>query len=610
MAANKGQALIELVLAIAIAVMLLAALTTGVIAAREGFARTGKIGEANILLQKEIEAIRSVRETAWNSISNPDTYHTEQSGNSWIAVSGTIMENGFTRGFTVANVCRSGSNSSIISCGSPQAVNDPSTKEIATNVSWSFLGTQSVSSTFYLTRYSGNQAWTQTTLNDFNDGTFNNTESTNDGGGAVRLIVKGGQSFIDEYTNSSDYTFDPNKIEVTGGFAQLKAQGSTVSGSTTNSGFDTNANGWSWSSWGQDIGQGRNYRSTGGNPGGYVDISASANNNKNGGGYWSQPFTTTVANPTTNVRLDWRITAYQSPPTSFRLYVFVDPNNSAPNIGQEVWRQNITGTTNWASVVNIDASSRVTTARTYYLKVAMYIQRPRGQYAIGFDNVQLNWSKTVGGGYPTDQPNIYRVVSFSAPSITSWTSFTQTAVLNGGSIMYQLSDNDGSTWRYFNGATWVIATLPTHYNNAATLNSNISTFPTTNNKINVRAFLISNGSQFVRLDQIVIGYQGSETGTYISTTFNTTLSVGFNRILWTESSTANTTIKFQVATNNDNNTWNFVGPDGTPSTYFVGSSGIIPLGIVAGQYLKYKIYFSSNTNDIPIVYDVTINYSP
>ncbi|OGY23097.1 MAG: hypothetical protein A2126_01580 [Candidatus Woykebacteria bacterium GWB1_45_5] len=607
-----GQALIELILATALAAVFLAALATGVIAAREGFARSGKSLEATLILQKEVEGVRSIKETAWNSIANPGTYHVEQSGNGWTAAASPITENGFTRSFTVENVCRSSPTSPPVNC--PSGTVDPSTKKIAATVSWSFLGTKSISSVFYISRYFGNQTWLQTTKADFDAGTFDNTRSTNQGGGMVELRVGGGQDFVDDYTNSGDYTFDSNKIEVTGGFAQLKAQGSTISGQTINPGFDTGVSGWTFAPWGNNISQTGNYRSGGGNPGGYAEINMPAAKNKNSGGYWYQPFTTTVANPTTTLRLDWRVTAYQATPKSFHLYAFVDTASGAPNVGQNVWDSgNITGVTSWASVVNIDVSSRVTTARTYYLKVAVFVEYPgsnRGPYTIGFDNVLLTWSKTVGGGYPTDKPTIYRNTSFTAPSITAWNSFTETAQKNGGSIMYQLSDDGGATWRFFNGIAWVVATGPTDYNDAGTVNNRISSFPTTNRKIGVRAFLISDGTQFVRLDRIVIGYTGSETGTYTSSTFIAGGIVSFNRIVWTETQTPNTTIRFQTAINFDNTTWDFVGPDGTAATYFTGGSGIINLTSVSGQYLRFRIYFTSTGVDVPSVADVTVNYSP
>src|SRR4030066_605441 len=97
--AEKGQALIELILAIAIATMLLGVLATGAISAREGFTRSDRVLDANTLLQKEIEAVRSIRETNWNSIATADTYYTRKSptGNNWEAIPGTIAENGYTR---------------------------------------------------------------------------------------------------------------------------------------------------------------------------------------------------------------------------------------------------------------------------------------------------------------------------------------------------------------------------------------------------------------------------------------------------------------------------------------------------------------------------------
>jgi hypothetical protein len=138
----------------------------------------------------------------------------------------------------------------------------------------------------------------------------------------------------------------------------------------------------------------------------------------------------------------------------------------------------------------------------------------------------------------------------------------------------------------------------------------ISSFPATNNKINVKAFLISNGSQFIQLDRINIGYQGSSTGTFTSSTFDASDLVSFNRLFWTEQNPAGTTITLQIATNNDNSTWNFVGPDGTSNTFFTGGNGIIPLNIVSGRYARYRIVFTSTGANRPRVLDVTINYSP
>lgn len=50
-------------------------------------------------------------------------------------------------------------------------------------------------------------------------------------------------------------------------------------------------------------------------------------------------------------------------------------------------------------------------------------------------------------------------------------------------------------------------------------------------------------------------------------------------------------VRIQIATNNDNATWSFVGPDGTVNSYFTMSDTLLP-GVLDGKrYLRYKIYF-------------------
>jgi len=120
------------------------------------------------------------------------------------------------------------------------------------------------------------------------------------------------------------------------------------------------------------------------------------------------------------------------------------------------------------------------------------------------------WSEA-GAGYPDDNPNIYLVESFVVNNLTSWDSFAETATKNGGEIYYQLSDDDGSSWKYWDGSNWVLAGA-SNYNTAAAINNNISFFPTVRQKIMFKAFFSSNGSQQIILDQIDIGYSYTTAG--------------------------------------------------------------------------------------------------
>jgi hypothetical protein len=218
--------------------------------------------------------------------------------------------------------------------------------------------------------------------------------------------------------------------------------------------------------------------------------------------------------------------------------------------------------------------------------------------------------------YATDSPTITPTTSFQPASVSSWNSFSATEIPNGGSIRYQLSDNDGVTWYYYDSSGtpgWKPAVTATNYNDAATVNTQISSFPVASGKIRVRAFLISNGTQQVKLDAITIGYTGNggvNNGTFVSGSMDAGANVAFNRLVWSETNTANTTTRFQVATNTDNSTWNYVGPDGTSATYFTAGVGTIPLTISNGRYIRYTISFSSSTSDLPNVADVSVNYAP
>lgn len=52
-------------------------------------------------------------------------------------------------------------------------------------------------------------------------------------------------------------------------------------------------------------------------------------------------------------------------------------------------------------------------------------------------------------------------------------------------------------------------------------------------------------------------------------------------------------IKFQLAANNDNSTWNFTGPDGSGSTYYTAAS-FVPAGALNGnRWFRYKVFLST-----------------
>jgi len=178
--------------------------------------------------------------------------------------------------------------------------------------------------------------------------------------------------------------------------------GGGTSGSTTNIDFDVNTSGWAYADWDQGGGEVNvtgSRSATNGNPNGWIYINFPSGKSDELGGYWQQTFTTDSANPNVSLDFDWIVSQYDPTPNTFIAYVFVDSISGEPIIGQEVWSSGErTSTTGWASVSNLDVSSKVSSAGTYYLKLAVWVETNGGAndgpYEIGYDNVQLDWTPT------------------------------------------------------------------------------------------------------------------------------------------------------------------------------------------------------------------------
>jgi hypothetical protein len=52
-------------------------------------------------------------------------------------------------------------------------------------------------------------------------------------------------------------------------------------------------------------------------------------------------------------------------------------------------------------------------------------------------------------------------------------------------------------------------------------------------------------------------------------------------------------VAFQLAANNDNATWNFIGPDGTANTYFTATPVALPPALSGARYLRYKVFLDT-----------------
>jgi len=617
---QQGQALVELLLAMTMIFILIPVFLTGIVSSRDGRVIEENRSEGTAILQETQEAVRNIRGNGWAGIGTTGSFHPRNDGLVWYLQSGTEVRNGKSIRVLIGDARRD-VNGALVSSGGTV---DPSTKLITYTVSWSSPEVGSIVAQEYLGRYVNNAELSHTTQAQFNTGTRVNTTVTAAGNGTFQLTSgTGAFTFVDNYDDGANYTFDTSKVEVTGGYAQLKGLNPIISGSTTNPNFTTNATGWTYGEWGHTSRVSGTWSPSGGNTGGNIPALYTRTVNQAAGGYWRQTVQNFTSNPTSQLSFEWSASTFEGTPNpdSFRVYAFLDTNSTAPILGTEVWSSGqITGVTAWSGAVNVDMSSKMITSGTYYLKLAAYLDynntSTKGPFLVRFDNAQLTWTGTQASTtYATDYPTIYQSPSLADPYIVAWSTFSASETPNGGSIVYQLSPDDGANWWYYT-SSWVLATLNTHVMTAATTNTRIPTFPATSKKIAVRAFLRSNGLQWVRLNSVTVGYKaavapgGLISGTFTSASLDAGATVAMHKIKLSGSQPTGTTIRFRIANNTNNSTWNYVGPDNTTTSFYTGMNGMIPIAATSARYIRYRVFFESTVIDVPQITDVFINYSP
>ena len=119
--------------------------------------------------------------------------------------------------------------------------------------------------------------------------------------------------------------------------------------------------------------------------------------------------------------------------------------------------------------------------------------------------------------YASNSP--YITASHSATFARTVDSFTAYLSQNNeGTVTYQVSTDGGATWQYWNGSAWATATATdgTETSTAADINAHIAALDTDGGEFTWRAFLNSDGSQKVELDQVDITYDAGITVSAIS----------------------------------------------------------------------------------------------
>lgn len=174
---KNGQSLIEVIVAMAIFALMATAMIGLSLGSFNSLQRGGDNTEARALAMEGIEAVRSIRDGAWNElILNQSAV--EVSGGQWIFTGeGTTETLGkYARTITLENVCRNVTDD-ITTC--PGSYTDVHSKKVTVVISWVTTNNANVSiqEVSYLTNWDSTE-WLEDLEADFNDGTFSNTATS------------------------------------------------------------------------------------------------------------------------------------------------------------------------------------------------------------------------------------------------------------------------------------------------------------------------------------------------------------------------------------------------------------------------------------------------
>lgn len=103
-------------------------------------------------------------------------------------------------------------------------------------------------------------------------------------------------------------------------------------------------------------------------------------------------------------------------------------------------------------------------------------------------------------------------------------------------------------------------------------------------------------------------------GTLVSSTFDTGSASNFHQLFWLPAdqppAAGSQSARLQIATNNDGETWDFKGPDGTAGTYYTAAISDISAAHDNDRYLRYKIFLSTDDTSVtPNISDVSFTFT-
>jgi hypothetical protein len=643
---QKGQVLIEILVAFGLAMILVPALLTGFISSESGKAQGIERQNALASLKEEEEMLRSIREKAWNNIATNGTFYPKISGTGLVLSTNTAdgNVNGYTRKIIIANAYRD-ANQKLALTGTL----DPSAKLITLTVSWGNLPTDSVSTSYYLTRYLENLIWLQTTALDFQGGTLNGTQITNDSGGEVKLGAGGtadwcnpdpskivefdlpksgvanavsaieGRVFAGTGDNASGVSFD--NVSISNTIPPVPTSLGTFDGYKTNGIFgETNyayvatdnntkeieiinltTNPYSESGYFNAPGNGNGSSIY---VVGNVGYMTSANKfytfdlaNKSGSRTQKGVATLSATGVKIYIVGNYAYVAESSSSKQFEIIDITNPNSPS-----------VVGSISLSAGNGVDVFVNSTGARAYL--ATSWVSGKSEMFIV--DVTTKNGNHTIAlGNYSTN--------NMDPTGITVVPGNRAIVVGNGGAQQYQVIDitRENNLVQCTSNARSGGITISTGVRGiSSVLESDGDAY----------SYIITgDASKELKIIPGGPGGQYSINGTFESSTFvnSGNWDIAFNRYIATSIIPNQTSLSYQFAGAHSVNgscngiTFNYVGPDGTSNTKYVTTSGAILFNQDNIGYenpatcFRYKAFFSSSDiNASPVLQDMSVNYSP
>lgn len=252
------------------------------------------------------------------------------------------------------------------------------------------------------------------------------------------------------------------------------------------------------------------------------------------------------------------------------------------------------------------------------MKVRVYLHSNDGTTTPNIANLDVDYDDYI---YSTANPtvDIDAIIESTVPGQTvTLNSFTETSIEGGSDLVtYQLSNDAGVSWLYWDGAAWSAAVGYAQSNHATEVNAELATFPINSSGLKVKVFLHSNdGSTTPAIQNLDISYTD-----FVYSVLNPTIvsnaylsAEGLTSFAATVTETGSDTITFTVEVDAveyywDGAAWATGGSFANSNTAADINTNVATLDLSAGVNMRIIAYIHSNDgSSTPILSDITVNY--